>query len=102
MANRTGKGGFKPGQSGNPGGRAKLSQELRDRALKAVDDVIMAAWLDEVETRGPNWAKCSELIAAYGLGKPTQPVTGEDGGAIEVAARVIILPDNGRGDGPKA
>jgi hypothetical protein len=29
-----------------------------------------------------NWVKCSELLAAYGYGKPAQPI--EQSGSIEV------------------
>ncbi len=77
------------GQSGNPGGRPKLVDALRERALKAVDEKILEAWIDEctererevmtlegpvvVVERGKNWVKCSELLAAYGMGKPVQP-----------------------------
>lgn len=79
----------KGGPSPNPGGRGKLADELRQRALKAVDQRVLEAWEDEMEVRerqvitqvgpitvvarGPNWVKCSELLAAYGLGKPVQP-----------------------------
>ena len=72
------------------GGRPKLVDELRQRALRAVDEHVMAYWLDEVQERprevmtsdgpitmvcrGSHAAKCSELLAAYGMGKPVQPV----------------------------
>jgi hypothetical protein len=79
-------GKFVKGQSGNPGGRPKLINELRERALKAVDEVVLKYWRDQVETDGPNAAKCSELLAAYGLGKPSQQVehTGEGGGPVGI------------------
>ena len=39
----------------------------------------------------------SRMLLEYGWGKPEQPVTGANGGAIEVAARVVmVMPDNGR------
>lgn len=79
----------KGGPSPNPSGRPKLVDELRQRALKAVDAKVIEAWIDELEERprqvvtqvgpvtvvckGPNWVKCSELLAAYGMGKPVQP-----------------------------
>lgn len=66
-----------------------MAHELRERALKAVDELVFAAWIDEcterereietavgpivVKSKGPNWVKCSELLANYGLGKPIQP-----------------------------
>jgi hypothetical protein len=80
-----------------PGGRPKENAEFRTRARKAVDAHVLDAWIAEVESQGESWVKCSELLAAYGYGKPAQPVTGADGGAIEAVARVIVLPDNGRG-----
>ena len=73
-----------------PGGRPKIVDELRQRCLKAVDEVVLAYWLDEVTERerevitpagpmtmvcrGQHAARCSELLANYGLGKPVQPV----------------------------
>jgi hypothetical protein len=54
----------------NPGGRPKLDGLFRERAKKAVDEHVLQAWIDEVVNRGDAWAKCSELLAAYGYGKP--------------------------------
>lgn len=72
-ANRP-KSGWKKGQSGNPNGRPKIVTEFRDRARKATDESVIKAWILEVETRGDNWLKASELLAAYGYGKPTQAI----------------------------
>lgn len=66
----TGK-GFMPGKSGNPGGMHATNPLFRERARKAVDDLVLKAWIEEVEKRGKEWAKCSELLAAYGYGKPS-------------------------------
>jgi hypothetical protein len=91
MANPTGAGGFKPGRSGNPDGRPKVAAEFRQRARKAVDDHVIAAWIAEVEAQGEHWVKCSELLAAYGYGKPTQPMehSGPDGAPAFIDVRFI-------------
>ena len=40
MANRTGKGGFQKGQSGNPGGRPKVVAEVRELAQEQTEKAI--------------------------------------------------------------
>lgn len=81
---------FKKGRSGNPTGRPKVAEEFRARARKAVDEKVLQAWIDELEikertvitpagsfeimSRGKEWMRASENLAAYGYGKPTQPV----------------------------
>lgn len=62
---------FEPGKSGNPGGRPKTAQQFRARARAAVDEHVIEAWEDEVTNRGPAWLRASELLAAYGYGKPS-------------------------------
>lgn len=63
---------FKPGQSGNPGGRPKVADVFKMGCRRVVDELVLERWRDEVEKLGDNWVKCSELLAAYGYGKPTQ------------------------------
>lgn len=83
---RDNKGKFLPGESPNPNGRPKVAEEFRARARKAVDDHVIDAWILEVENLGDEWIRASELLAAYGYGKPSQAVelTGAGGGALEV------------------
>ena len=69
--NRDETGRFRSGASGNPGGRPKVAREFRQRAAAVVDAHVVAAWESEVIERGPHWVRCSELLAAYGYGKPT-------------------------------
>ena len=45
--------------------------EFRQRARRAVDQHVLAAWEREVAEQGPEWVRCSELLAAYGYGKPS-------------------------------
>lgn len=57
---------------------------LRDRCRKAVDELVLAAWENEVRTCGPHWVRCSELLAAYGYGKPKE--------RLEVQSTVEVRP----------
>lgn len=81
---------WQKGVSGNPGGRKKRAAHLLERALDAVDQHVLDAWIDEIPMRqrtimtgggpypmmcrGPDWVQCSKLLAAYALGKPVQMV----------------------------
>ncbi len=93
----TGK-GFTAGKSGNPAGRPPKSPELKARCIQAVDEHVVQAWIDEVKPlppepgddpkarprRGEDWIECSRLLAAYGYGKPVQPIAGEGGEPVSV------------------
>lgn len=87
-----GKTRFAKGQSGNPAGKPLFLGIFRGRARELADKHVLEAWAEEVVTRGKDWLEASKCLAAYGYGKPTQPVSGEDGGPVEVNARVIVLP----------
>ncbi len=65
---------FVKGQSGNPGGKGKKREDLQAKCIKAVDDFVFEAWLNEVRTMGEEWVECSKLLAAYGYGKPSQKI----------------------------
>lgn len=104
---------FKPGHSGNPNGRPKLAEEFRRKCQELTPEVLKA-WLGEIEekdrpmnisgkwikmkSRGKEWLRASENIAAYGLGKPAQPVTGENGeGDVPVSITVrFVGADSGK------
>lgn len=72
---------FQKGQSGNPGGRAKENPVFKARCRAAVDAEVIDKWIAEVRNMGEHWVKCSELLAAYGYGKPPQAL--EVSGAIQ-------------------
>ena len=82
------KGGFPKGKSGNPSGRPKVVEEFRERARKAVDEHVLQKWVDEVVNNGEHWMRASEMLAAYGYGKP--PSAPEDNDAVRESGRVPL------------
>jgi hypothetical protein len=71
---------FKPGQSGNPGGRPKTVGPVRDLAGKHTKEAIETLASVMKDTSAPHAAR---VAAANGLldrahGKPSQPITGKD------------------------
>lgn len=70
----------------NAGGRPKVAAEFRARARTAVDEHVLTAWIAEVVEQGPEWVRCSEMLAAYGYGKPSQgvEVSGPAGEALVI------------------
>ncbi len=74
------------GPSPNPAGKPKGLKELRIRARDVVDRHVIAAWESEIINRGDNWVKCSELVTAYGYGKPPSAPEDHD------AAKEVFQP----------
>jgi hypothetical protein len=70
---------FRPGESGNPGGRPAADPEVREAARKYSREAIeiLAKWMRGDDARS-SVAACNALLdRAYG--KPTQAITGPDG-----------------------
>lgn len=80
-------GTLKKGAKLNPGGRPKENAMFRDRAKAAVDEHVVQAWIAEVVAQGEAWVKCSELLAAYGYGKPASAP--EDNEALAQSGRPL-------------
>lgn len=89
---------FKPGQSGNPGGRPK---GLAAKAREATNDgqLLIQFWLDVVAGKikgatGSDKMRASALLAERGWGRPEEyvEVTGAGGGAIEHAHHQVKEP----------
>ena len=88
---------FKPGVSGNPGGRAKgLAAKVR-AATK--DGDMLVKFMVEVFNGTPEGCTNRDRVDAAkwlgerGWGKAAQPVTGdEDGGPLTVTGRLILVP----------
>ena len=96
---------FKPGQSGNPGGRPKGFAEVRELAR----DHTVAAIEKLVAIMTTGQSEQAQLLAANSLldrgwGKPTQPIAGDaEGPPIIHEHRTAILAEISRivaaGDG---
>ena len=83
---------FKPGQSGNPGGRSAGLTHLRELAREKTETALNT--LVQICEGGESEAArvaAANAILDRGYGKPAQAVTGEDGeGPVQVA---MILSD---------
>jgi hypothetical protein len=86
--NRTKSGQFRPGMSGNPGGRPKMPEEFRQLArensipaLQVVVDI-----LKNPKSANKDRLKAAEIILDRAWGKPIQGVemSGPAGGPVEV------------------
>lgn len=94
MAENTKKPRGKPyskGQSGNPGGRPKLPEDVKHvRELARQYTMQAVATLASVmeDGSGPAKVAAANAILDRGWGKAPQPMTGEDGeGAVEMVFR---------------
>lgn len=80
LKNPGARGRFKPGVSGNPGGRPKAMAEVRDHARKYTREAIET--LVEAMRRGETHSAritAAQVLLDRGWGKAPQAVTGEDG-----------------------
>jgi hypothetical protein len=91
---------FKPGQSGNPGGRKPKTDEERTLEAMCRDKSLDALTvLENIMTNGENERNritAALAIIERGHGKAVQPTTlsGPDGGAVQISRieRVIVRP----------
>ena len=81
---------FKPGQSGNPGGRKKGEGHVRELARKYTDEAIKTLVelmrCDDKKVR----AVAANSLLDRGYGKPAQPIEGE---LNETRRMVLVFPE---------
>lgn len=89
---------FKPGQSGNPGGRRKDVGEVKElarahtvEAITTLVEMMRGASSERVRVAAAD----SLLDRAHG--RPAQAVTGEDGGPIKAILQVVTGIDRAPG-----
>ena len=98
--NPTGKGGFKAGVSGNPGGRPKAVEEIRELARAHCPGAIaeLARLAVEAKSESARIAAIRELLDR-GYGKATQPLADEtsaDGETFEFTMNIGPVPNQWR------
>lgn len=80
---------FKAGQSGNPSGRPKVPQHIREMARALTEEAIGTAaeiMRNPAETGSARMAAVNAILDR-GWGKPSQPLDGDgEGGPIKVQA----------------
>ncbi len=81
---------FVKGQSGNPAGRPKMLAEVqeyaRKRTKKNIDAMVKIS--EESEDDGIR-LRALQILHEIAWGKPTQQVTGPEGGPIELSVKWI-------------
>lgn len=88
MANPDPSNKFKPGQSGNPGGRPKLPRDLREKlkqnSANAFEYLAAVVMGNEPKARVADRIRAAEILIERTYGKSAQPICGDDGNKIVV------------------
>lgn len=93
---------FVKGRSGNVKGRKKLPAEVLEKRRQEVTDIrkafrertseAMEVIFRGMESKNERHAReCAQFAIERGWGKPTQEITGMDGGALHISAARIDL-----------
>jgi hypothetical protein len=82
---------WKPGQSGNPSGRSRAADELR-KALEQDAPHARQRLRELLDSDDESIAlRAAEFVIDHVKGRPTQAVTGEDGGPVQIDLGVVDM-----------
>lgn len=83
--------GWKPGQSGNPGGRPKLNKEVTELALKeCVDAFVRIVDISKTTEDERLKLQANQYIVDRAVGKPAQAMSleGAEGAGIRISVTI--------------
>lgn len=89
---------FKPGTSGNPGGRPKRGNPAQKEAMKHAERAVkyQVSVMDDLDEKTDTRLKAAEYIITRAYGKPVESIelTGEDGDTIRQSLTVTFVRPN--------
>lgn len=87
-----GHGGKRPGSGRKPGSTTRAKLDLMQMAKDFAPDALETLSEIQKDKTQPAAARVSAAIAILdrGYGKPTQALSGPDGGPIEAVSRIVI------------
>lgn len=83
---------FKPGQSGNPSGRARMPEELKIKLHNEIPSVV-DFWIKTYRNENESFAnrnKAAENLIYYGYGKPKETIDMDISGRVEEITLKVV------------
>ena len=99
---------FKPGQSGNPGGRPKMSEDVREMLKAATPKAVklLVSVMDDDGQKAALRMDAAKTIIERVYGKPLQPIDSTISGGLDVglsdADRQLLAKVGARLEGDKS
>jgi hypothetical protein len=89
-------GKFEKGKSGNPGGRPRMPDEVRNACQRLAKEslVMLGKIIRDKAAKNTDRIAAAKIVIEYGYGKPVQPIGGEgEGGPLVVKVLTLTSPD---------
>jgi len=102
VRNPSGRGGFKKGESGNPGGRSKKQTDIENAARAVLENngrnlaLEVLAEIAQGGERDNDRVRAIELLMSYGYGKPRTKIDLSADPTAQGSAVMFYIPRNGR------